>query len=313
MPNVFHSSGEDKYIGGRMRKKAVAILAIIVAVIFVLGGCEVADSVFSNVRFVDDSGTVYGIKQIDGKPRVSSVPYLYDIAEGNVANHYALHKFGYNSTVGAAEETIWEESTPYSYLAAATVLKISSSDVDDTAAGAGARTVAISGLDTNYDEINETITLNGRTAVNSVNSYLRIFRGRVLTAGATESNEGTIYVGTGAVVAGVPANVYATITVGHNQSLMAFWTVPNAHTAYMTHFYASTGVANKTTEILLYIRPLNEVFQVQRRYHIIAGVVDRTFTLPLGIVAKSDIEVRGTAAGGGGAISASFDMWYEAN
>ncbi|KKL98814.1 hypothetical protein LCGC14_1820630 [marine sediment metagenome] len=53
---------------------------------------------------------------------------------------------------------------------------------------------------------------------------------------------------------------------------------------------------------------INGVFQVKRRYHIIAGVVDRTFTMPLKIEAKSDIEVRGTAAGGGGAVSASFDL-----
>lgn len=253
----------------------------------------------------------FKIGRVKDKIRTSSVPYLYDIAKGNIPDHYALHKFGYNGTVPATEETIWEQSSVYAYLAAATVLKISSSDVDDTAVGAGAQKVDIYGLDADYNEISEVVILNGRTAVNTARSYLRIFRMMVKAAGATGSNEGILYAGTGAVAAGVPAVKYATVPVGHNQSLMALWTVPVHHTAHLVHLFASTGVANKTTEIYLYVRPCGEVFQVKKRYHIIAGIVDRQFLLPLKIEAKSDIEVRGTAAGGGGAISASFDLWYE--
>lgn len=296
-------------------KNKVKILALLMLLpfLFLLPACDEDEAIYSNTRFVDENGVPYGIKEIDGKIRVSSTPYLFDIAEGKVTNHYSLNKFGYNSDVGAVEETVWEESAVYSYLTSATVLKISSSDVDDTAIGTGARTVSIYGLDANYDEIDETITMNGRTEVNSVNSYLRIFRMRVMTVGTTGWNEGTIYAGTGAVVAGVPANKYATIAVGHSQSLMALWTVPNAHTAYMTHLFASTGVVGKVTEMLLYIRTEDGVFQIKRRYHIVSGVVDRTFTLPLRVEAKSDIEIRGIAVAGGGAISASFDLWYEAN
>ena len=87
-----------------MRKKLLLILGIVIITLLTLTSCEAADAVFSNVRFVDDTGTVYGIKQIDGKPRVSSMPYLYDIAEGNVANHYTMHKFGYNSAVPATDK-----------------------------------------------------------------------------------------------------------------------------------------------------------------------------------------------------------------
>lgn len=40
----------------------------------------------------DENGLAYGVKQIDGKPRVSSMPYLYDIAEGNVTGHVPFSK-----------------------------------------------------------------------------------------------------------------------------------------------------------------------------------------------------------------------------
>ena len=43
---------------------------------------EVDSSGYLKVKssFMDESGTPYGIKQIDGKMRTSSMSYLYDIA-----------------------------------------------------------------------------------------------------------------------------------------------------------------------------------------------------------------------------------------
>ena len=80
-------------------------------------------------QFVDETGTTYTVKQIDGKPRVSSMPYLYDIAEGNVADHAIFAKLGYNGDIGCTERTdgmitdiiiivllamIWFQGTSYS-------------------------------------------------------------------------------------------------------------------------------------------------------------------------------------------------------
>ena len=59
----------------------------------------------------------------------------------------------------------------YPYLAAASLLQVSSGSANDTAAGTGARTVTIVGLDANYNVISETLTMNGVTPVQTVNSY----------------------------------------------------------------------------------------------------------------------------------------------
>lgn len=260
-----------------------------------------------------DVQTINGVAPafVGTKMRVSSMPYLYDIAEGNVADHFSINKFGFNPTVGATEETIWEESAAYAYLAAASQLTVSSSDVDDDAGDTGARTVELFGLDANYDLINETITLDGQNPVTTVESYLRIYRMIVRTAGTTGSNEGIIYAGTGAVVAGVPANVFATITIGHNQTLMALFTIPRDHTGYMVSMFGSTGITNKTTQLMMYVRPFGEVFQLKRIHHIIESETDHTFQLPEIIPGRADIEIRALASGGGGAVSAGFDLWYE--
>ena len=51
-------------------------------------------SYFSSIKFKDENGVPYGIKHINNKPRVSSMPYLYDISEGNVPVHEAWSKIG---------------------------------------------------------------------------------------------------------------------------------------------------------------------------------------------------------------------------
>ena len=142
-------------------------------------------------------------------------------------------KFGFNADIDDSLETIWSEGGLYSYLTSATVLKISSASTDDASAGTGARTITISGLDGSYNQISESVTLNGQTAVNTTNSFLRVFRMIVDTAGSGGQNAGKIYAGTGTVTSGVPANKYGVIDVGDNQTLMCFWTVPAGYTAYL--------------------------------------------------------------------------------
>ena len=53
----------------------------------------------------DASGVA--VKQVDNKLRVSSMPYLYDIAEGNVANHTKWEKIGYASVPVTTECDVW--------------------------------------------------------------------------------------------------------------------------------------------------------------------------------------------------------------
>ena len=51
------------------------------------------------------------------------------------------------------------------------VVSMASTNANDTSAGTGLRTVLLSGLDSNGNAQTETISLNGTTAVASVNTY----------------------------------------------------------------------------------------------------------------------------------------------
>jgi hypothetical protein len=253
--------------------------------------------------------------QISSISRVgTSEPFELQVARGQIAWHYDVHKFGFNSDIDDSLETVWAQGGLYSYLAAATQLSVSSSSTNDTSAGTGARTVTLSGLDADYNEISETITLNGQTAVTTTNSYLRIFRMVVNSAGSGGENAGVIYAGTGTVTSGVPANKYATIAIGDNQTLMALWTVPANHTAYLlqTDVTVATTQNNKYCTASLVARPYGEVFQVKDRFVKAESQTTLTYSVPLKFEEKTDIEYRaiGDSAGADIAISAAFEIIY---
>lgn len=244
----------------------------------------------------------------------TSEPFELQVARRQIAWHYNVHKFGFNPDIDDSLETVWAQGGLYSYLAAATQLSISSSSTADTSAGTGARTVTLFGLDAEYNEISETVTLNGQTAVTSTNSYLRINRMVVRSAGSGGKNAGVIYAGTGTVTAGVPANKYATIAIGDNQTLMALWTVPAGHTAYMlqTDVTVATTQNNKYCTTSLVARPFGEVFQVKDRFVKAESQTSLTYSVPLKFEEKTDIEYRaiGDSAGADIAISAAFEIIY---
>lgn len=223
----------------------------------------------------------------------TSEPFELQVSRNQINAHQALLKFGSNSNVANVEETIWDGSSSYSYLESATVLKISSSSTADTSDGTGARTVEVFGLDANYLEINETVTLNGQTAVNTTNSFLRVFRIIVRSAGSGGENAGIIYAGTGAVSSGVPANVYAQVIAGENQTLMALYTVPAGKSLYINELNVTSGTETGTAFIVtkLKVRPLGEVFQTKNKSSFNDGYIDIVYSYPFKVEEKSDIEI----------------------
>jgi len=238
----------------------------------------------------------------------SSEPFELQVAQGQIAYHEHIYKFGQNSVVGDSVETIWQQGGLYSYPPSATTMTVSSSNTNDTSAGTGARTVQILGLDGDYNEISETITLNGQTAVTTTNSFLRVNRAIILTAGSGGANAGTIYVGTGTVTTGVPANVYTTINGdGTNQSLQAFWTVPANYDAYIYQTNVSTGNSSNTPAVLktlLVARPHGGVFNTKEVIVLTDGNHLQNYSFPITLTEKTDIEFRAESS----SSSVNFDV-----
>lgn len=243
-------------------------------------------------------------------------PFDLQVARGQIPNHKSLFKFGNNADINGSLETIWSHGGLYVYPTSAIQMKVSSTSANDTSNGTGARTIVVSGLNQNYDEVSETVTLNGQNAVLTVNTFIRVFRSYVVLAGSGNTAEGTIYIGTGTVTAGVPATVYAEIVIGENQTLMAIWTVPAGYTLYINQGIFSAASNNAAQYILgkFMIRPFGSVFRNAADLTANSNVIPYNFEIPLAVPEKSDIEARGIAlAGTNFYTTASFEGIYIKN
>jgi hypothetical protein len=224
------------------------------------------------------------------------------LARGAVSRTSHINKFGYNTAVGATFETITDLGGNQYYPTSAGVISVVSSDANDDGGDTGARTVEIQGLDGNYAEISETVTLNGTSAVTTTKLFHRVFRGKVLTAGSSGINEGTITLSIG-------GNNVASISADNGgQTLMAVYTVPAGKKGYIIKFQ---GSLSKNQEAQFMIRTKNgttdAAWQVKGMFGTFANTVGYEYPVPLEVTEKTDIEVR-AKAGATSECGAIFDI-----
>jgi hypothetical protein len=238
-------------------------------------------------------------------------PFDLQVARGQISFHEAFCQFGINTAVGTSNETVWIGSNLYTFPAAASILKVSSSSASDTAAGTGARTILIEGLNAAYEAVSETVSLNGQTAVNTTNSYLRVNKMIVLTAGSGGTSVGNIYAGTGDVTDGVPAVVVNQTGILANETESGFYSVPAGHTALINMWTMSSGntTADEWTRFTLRVRPLGGVFGIKAQYHISAsGIYECKAAYPLPIPEKADIEILAATSDGTASVSTQLQI-----
>lgn len=245
------------------------------------------------------------------------MPYLkyindenLNIARNLVRGATVVHKFGRNPNVGGAPETIWMYGGTYTYLTSPSTVYVTSNDAADAAAGTGARTITVEGLDVNYLEIAETLTVGGAV---STKSFLRVFRAFVSSAGSTQTNEGNVIVTTGAGGSGtvlVSIGIIGTgTTFGLGQSQLAIYTIPAHCTGYLNTWNVGLGEYNNSATASLYTRAIGNglIFRTRDIMDIPGGYHRRKYDVPFALPEKTDIEIR-AIADTGSTISSSFDI-----
>jgi len=162
------------------------------------------------------------------------------ITSGLFTGYSIINKFGYNSDIdtGSTPEDIWEGNGLYTGFPDSTVETISvvSTSADDASSGTGARTIRISGLDTDYNVQSETITLNGLTPVNSVGQYRRVHTATISSVGTLGVNQGIITVKHTTTT----ANIFLAMQIGRNQTNCSAYTVPAGYTAHMRNIHIAS-------------------------------------------------------------------------
>ena len=241
----------------------------------------------------------------------SNIPFAMATGLGVVPGATRVVLLGHNPDVDTATdpEDVWEGGGLYPFLSAAATLEVVSTSANDTAAGTGARTMLVSGLNSAYATVTETVVLNGLTPVNTVNQFLRVNLFTTTTAGSLEQNDGdiTIRVTGGGTVQGI-----ARAGFGFGRS--GVFTVPAGFTFFMTSAVFSvsspSGATVNTCTFGLFQRsstgnrriPLTFQVTSQQPYMhetreglVLAEKTD--FTLRAQIVAQNDTEVTAAAAG----------------
>jgi hypothetical protein len=223
------------------------------------------------------------------------------IARGAVSQTSHVNKFGYNTAVGGSFEIVSDLGTNYLPTSAG-VVSVVSSDANDDDGDTGARTLEIEGLDANYDEIKETITLNGTGAVTTTASFYRVFRMRVLTAGSSETNEGNITASIGG------NNVAQVHSNNGGQSLMAVYTIPAGHKGYLIKFQGSISKNQEATyQLRVKNGTANAAWQMKGQWGTFAQPVTFDYIVPLEIPEKTDIQIQ-AKAGATSEVGAIFDL-----
>jgi hypothetical protein len=236
--------------------------------------------------------------------------FALQVARGQIPGHSAISIFGYNPDVDTTEESIWPDGGTVPHPTLASVLKISSSSADDTSAGTGARTVTIVGLDGSYNQVSESITLNGQTAVNTTNSYLYVNGFYVASTGSGGANAGNINAGTGVVTAGVPAVLYDIIATGYNNRTTAHYCVPAGYTGYLTTGVITTGQASGSTSITAFLKQHGQdgIVRVGAVSTLNNGSVQYDFSYPYIISEKNCVGASAIGSAANNSASAFFNI-----
>ena len=224
----------------------------------------------------------------------SQLAETIDLSAGNVINTKFIDKFGYNSTVGGTFETVWDGNNIYTYIATAGTATATSSDTSSDNDG----TVEVTGLDANYNEITETLTIGGSAGTQQ---FYRVFRARMVTPNTGSTNVGNVTIT-------VDSQSAAIITAGYGQTLMALYTVPLKYNAYLIQL--DVGAAKDLeTEIKILVRngtsgsAWNTKAFITKR----GGFSEKNWRIPIEIPEKHDIEVRAKGSATT-SVSAGFEL-----
>lgn len=235
------------------------------------------------------------------------------MALGHVAGHTVGNKAGRNASMALNSfADIWSQGGTFVPPTQARIHAVASSSTSDTAAGVGARTVAVTGLDANYDEFTETVTLNGTTPVNMVTPAIFIQRTRVATAGshASGTNVGNI-----TFTAATDATVTHHMQAGYGQGANAIYLVPAGNTMLLKQ-YGGGMQGGSGLDLQLMTRPLGGAWQVRGNLplNLNGQTVDkREYPNFLSIPEKTLVKIRGYASSNNTDATAYFDYILKDN
>ena len=240
---------------------------------------------FEVVMIADEDGN-----PINSFGAASNIP----ISGGQIAGYQYIHKFGANTDLAnGSYEAIWDGNSVYPWATMDTAATTLTTNADVLNNGAE---VTIQGLNENWELTTEVLTLDG-TAQTTQTLWKRVFRA---FCSGSQALGADFTLSKGAVVV-------LKIQIVHQQTLMSVYTVPAGKSGYLFNLNVST-LKNEEITVRVSFRQEGKVFRTQHIAQVAGVNYDHTFTVPLYMPEKTDVQLEAKAGSSGVDAYAHFDL-----
>ncbi len=237
--------------------------------------------------------------------------FYLEVSLGNVPGHNIVHKFGRNDSI---LNSVWDLISPTgpsgAFPASGSPVRIKAGgDGTDIISGSGAREITVVGIDTNLQEITETIATSGASAsLYTTASFWRVYRAYVSSVGTYNGNNvGNITMEN--------SDDKAIILAGEGQTQHGGFSIPTGKTGYLLNVHIMTD-ANKAADFRLFTREnFNDTtapMSPKRLRLYFDGILGYMGIQPnspmLMLPALSDIWFEARGGGAGTEVSIDFDI-----
>ena len=256
---------------------------------------------------------------MSGRHFIHNVDRGHPITRGLIEGVSVVHKFG-AGTVGTTYAPIARGAiyrTPQ--VSAATTLRVKAGNINDTAAGSGARAVTLIGINSSGEEIEETIATNGTSAgTASTNSFMRIFRAYISASGTYATQSVGSHAADVVIENSAGTEDWATIALDGfpmGQTEIGAYTIPIGKTGYIQDINLTVD-ASKSTSIIGFRR--NNILETAAPYSAmrsffeaiaITGDIDFRPSTPIGpFPALTDIGFMAKVGATTGTVEVNFEI-----
>jgi hypothetical protein len=241
------------------------------------------------------------------------------VSRGNILNAEVVHIFGM-ANVGTTFSPIADAlayRTPQ--VGSATALRIKAGgNAADTAAGAGARSVRLTGLNSTGDVVSEVLVTAGASASAATSAqFIRLFDAEVVDSGTYGTQSAGSHVGNIVIENAAGGTDWATIPINGfptSNTSIGSYTIPRNHTGFVQGMSIAVEGA-KLVDVLMLQRngvldtsaPYSPVKRVQEWIGVDTNLVDE-FEMPLIFEELTDIGMLGKVSNGTGNVSIQMDI-----
>ena len=282
---------------------------------------DVAGQTIKHQRVKMQYGDDGSATDVSATNRMPVADWFIEVGRGNVPGHSLVNKFG-AATVDSTLTPLCESGTTggiYRTPTTATALEFVSSSANDTAAGTGAREITVVGLDSNWNEVSQTVTTNGTTAVALGTNLIRLYRWFVSSSGsyasaAAGSHAGNLTVreaGAGATWSVIEASPFPS-----GQSEIGAYTIPIGYSAYLVFKSVHVNSA-KSADVQFFARenandvtaPYTGIMRVIQHEVGVSGAEATSFNYPrVKLTGPCDVGFLGSISSGTANITCEFTL-----